>query len=426
MKLKLRLVTIVITFLPFGLVGCGSDLHPAYSPDVRYALRTDPVLMVPGAKLADEQLDPDRPGVLPMMRFDDIFKSDNPYNSKAKDIKDAVLRDPTQISEPDRNKIDSVLRSLFGTPAEPIVNATALGISADNVQSLKLDKETLAMGSTRYRVHCLHCHGVPGDGRGPTARWINPHPRDFRGGLFKFASVNQTGGPRVPSRNDLMRTLRQGIEGTAMPTFNLLKDDELESLVSYVIHLTIRGRTEYDLIKNSFQPGEGGKGLVFSDEETSIGDLLVLYATNNAKQWSNSADPENWIKVVPYKSDDDDKKTKLKESIKRGQQLFTGNPLHPRGKSANCVSCHVDYGRQAKFKVDDWGTLTRPNNFTLGVFRGGRRPVDIYYRVHSGISGSGMNSFGGTLQPTDIWDLVNFVSVLPYPEMRRTMGVDID
>ena len=126
-----------------------------------------------------------------------------------------------------------------------------------------------------------------------------------------------------------------------------------------------------------------------------------------------------------YPWDADDKQA-IEASVKRGQQLFTGNEAHPRGKSANCVSCHTDYGRQAKFRFDDWGTLVRPNNFTLGVFRGGKRPVDMYYRIHSGINGSGMTPFGSVLQGQDIWDLVNFVSNLSYPGMRETYKIKIN
>ena len=71
--------------------------------------------------------------------------------------------------------------------------------------------------------------------------------------------------------------------------------------------------------------------------------------------------------------------------------------------------------------------LTKPRDMTSGVFRGGRRPVDIYYRIHSGISGSGMTSFGKVLKNTDrIWDLVNFVKTMPYPAMRKSMGIVLD
>src|SRR5215472_19025967 len=85
--------------------------------------------------------------------------------------------------------------------------------------------------------------------------------------------------------------------------------------------------------------------------------------------------------------------------------------------SASCVSCHKDFGRQATFRFDDWGTLVRPADLTRGVYRGGGRPVDIYYRIHSGINGSGMISQGKNLNPEQIWDVVNFVRALPYPEM---------
>lgn len=424
MNSTFRLFVLGVACLPLGLTGCGLESHPAYSPDVRYGVRSDPIVMA-APKLADERVDPDRPGVLPMMRFDDIFKPDHPYHAKATAINDTILRDPMKISGPDRSQIEASLRAFFGTPAEPIINAKALGISAKVMQDLKLDDETLAMGATRYRIHCLHCHGVPGDGRGPTARWVNPHPRDFRSGTFKFASVDQKTGPRLPSRADLLRTVRLGLEGTAMPAFLLLKEEELESLVSYVIHLSIRGKAEMNVMKTDFAPDRDKGGVldfVILNEEgpSTIPDLISGYAADNVNRWAASLESTSAITVAPYKADD------MKESIKRGKQLFTGDPIHPRGKTANCVSCHTDYGRQAKFKADDWGTLVRPNNFTQGVFRGGKRPVDVYYRIHSGISGSGMNAFGGTLQPQDIWDLVNFVTVLPYPEMRRSMGVNID
>jgi hypothetical protein len=100
------------------------------------------------------------------------------------------------------------------------------------------------------------------------------------------------------------------------------------------------------------------------------------------------------------------------------------------------VSCHLDYGRLAKFKFDDWGTLTRPANLFTGVYRGGRRPIDLYWRLHSGINGSGMNRFAdvliadksannSVLTEDRLWDLVNFVQALPYPQMRKGLPVPI-
>ena len=58
-------------------------------------------------------------------------------------------------------------------------------------------------------------------------------------------------------------------------------------------------------------------------------------------------------------------------------------------------------------------------DLTRAVYRGGRRPLDFYYRIHSGINGSGMLKQGKNLTPEQIWDVVNFVRALPYPEMRK-------
>jgi hypothetical protein len=64
---------------------------------------------------------------------------------------------------------------------------------------------------------------------------------------------------------------------------------------------------------------------------------------------------------------------------------------------------------------DDWGKPLAPRNLTLGQYRGGRRPVDIFRRVYAGIKGTPMPGFGGTsLKDEEIWDLVNYVMSIPY------------
>src|SRR5205814_128439 len=108
----------------------------------------------------------------------------------------------------------------------------------------------------------------------------------------------------------------------------------------------------------------------------------------------------------------------LKASVKRGRELFVEPSAAVQEKLGKdtCFSCHKDFGRQSTFRYDVWGTFAKPNNFLQGVFRGGRRPVDIYYRVHSGIRPSGMLAFGnllpaptknakGEVTEAPIWDL---------------------
>ena len=97
-----------------------------------------------------------------------------------------------------------------------------------------------------------------------------------------------------------------------------------------------------------------------------------------------------------------------------------------------CAVCHgttaegngpqtKDYGEdpitKEKYKepglFDAWGHPIQPRNLTLGIYRGGRRPLDIYRRVHEGIPGTPMASFA-TFKDEQIWDIVNYVLSIPY------------
>jgi mono/diheme cytochrome c family protein len=60
------------------------------------------------------------------------------------------------------------------------------------------------------------------------------------------------------------------------------------------------------------------------------------------------------------------------------------------------------------------------------MYRGGRRPLDLYWRVHSGINGVTMPASISTLTPEEVWDVVNFLQVLPYPKMREKYGITLE
>ena len=62
-----------------------------------------------------------------------------------------------------------------------------------------------------------------------------------------------------------------------------------------------------------------------------------------------------------------------------------------------------------------------PRNLRDGVFRGGRRPWDIYHRVNQGISGTPMPGGGpasagaqGTLSDEEIWSIVDYVKSVAF------------
>jgi hypothetical protein len=89
------------------------------------------------------------------------------------------------------------------------------------------------------------------------------------------------------------------------------------------------------------------------------------------------------------------------------------------------MKCHVDYGRQVPYFYDVWGTVVRPANLTEAIYRGGRRPIDLYWRIHSGVNGANMPGSSSSLNSSEIWDIVNFLQVLPYPKMREHYGIEI-
>ena len=69
---------------------------------------------------------------------------------------------------------------------------------------------------------------------------------------------------------------------------------------------------------------------------------------------------------------------------------------------------------------DDWGRDIVPRNLTGGVLRGGRRPIDIYRRIYSGINGTPMPALGESkdadgnplLTQDELWSLVHYVGSL--------------
>ena len=62
-----------------------------------------------------------------------------------------------------------------------------------------------------------------------------------------------------------------------------------------------------------------------------------------------------------------------------------------------------------------------PRNLREGMFRGGRRPLDIFWRISAGIAGTPMPASGpaspgaqGTLTQQEIWQIVDYVHSLPF------------
>ncbi len=312
--------------------------------------------------------------------------------------------------------------------------------------------EALRQGRAVYMKNCMHCHGVSGDGAGPTAEYLYPRPRDYRLGVFKFTS---TLAAEKVSRDDLHRVVKYGIPGTYMPSFLLLGETETKSVVEYVRWLAVRGefekRTDDDLADYSQdaiddtvkkaaanfeaakKAGEKAEKLTLSQARKEANEAFAKYQKEDletaledtaaflADAWTRADDAANVIvPSVPRVADD-------AESRDRGRLLYMSD-------KTKCYTCHgmlgkgdgaatEDFWKKPGTEVlyprrglhDAWGQILQPRNLTLGQYRGGRRPVDVFRRIYAGIKGTPMPGFGKTaLKDEEIWDIVNYAMSIQY------------
>jgi mono/diheme cytochrome c family protein len=272
-------------------------------------------------------------------------------------------------------------------------------------RALENSYPSLVESAELYRTQCMHCHGVEGGGDGPTSATIDPKPRDFRKGIFKFTAVKDKARPR---REDLEELLERGVYGTTMPSFLRLSLPERQGLVDYVRLLSIRGEVEALLV-------QGWKDEEQLDEQAAREALALVW-----ERWQKARE-----KVVAFEGPVPPDSPALRA---RGRQLYLDQ------KKGNCVSCHGPEGhgdgalafktdargRRTPAYKDDWGYDILPRDFSSGVFRGGSRPIDVYRRVYAGINGTPMPGIGETkgtdgqrlLSDDDLWALVHFVRSL--------------
>src|SRR5205823_1422166 len=120
--------------------------------ELRYPVRTDALVI---GKPDQDAANIDLPGDFPRLFVGlDAAQSDK-----------LMLNPLAKLNEAQRQQLQKVLDEFFGSPAHPTVK----GIGEDVSQALRLDDATLLRGALEYRHQCLHCHGLTGDGHGPTA-----------------------------------------------------------------------------------------------------------------------------------------------------------------------------------------------------------------------------------------------------------------
>ncbi len=326
-----------------------------------------------------------------------------------------------------QSQITEELAKLFGTPVNPHLpvvrdedeeeGTEAAAVDPAEAAAERLANARLKHGAAVYLRRCAGCHGVSGDGKGEAAAYLQPKPRNYRQGVFKFTS---TPYGAKPNRKDLYRVIRRGAKGTSMPAFPFLPDEDLDAVVDYVILLSTRGELEQAVARIAefdYEEDEEIESVEFAEELARI-----------QQTWANAEFQEVLpVTAQPKYSD---------ESILAGRKAFL---------SRGCSKCHgenaegqtdwlsskflsaqeaLPEAERVKVNYDAWGEVAPAADLTAGMLHGGRRPIDIYRRIYTGINGTPMPAFEQALaeEPETFWNLVHYVQSVV--ERRHVEGLD--
>jgi mono/diheme cytochrome c family protein len=230
-----------------------------------------------------------------------------------------------------------------------VVVAGAVSISFLGILT-RAQSSPSSRGKEVYEKHCAECHGVTGKGDGPAAHLMMPHPRDFSAAKYKIRTT-ETGS--LPSDEDLTRSVRQGLYGSAMPAWQkLLSDDDIRSVVAYL---------------KAFSP---------------------RFASETPKPIAAPSP------VPPSPA-----------STERGAAVYT---------KLQCDKCHGTDGRGTGAVTttfeDDWRQPLRSADLTEPwTFHGGSTSTEVFMRFRAGMSGTPMPSFKDAASDIEMWDLANYV-----------------
>lgn len=258
---------------------------------------------------------------------------------------------------------------------------------------ITVDGKTLNMGYVAYTRYCYACHGVDGDGKGPSSYGLRPPPRDFTKGIFKFARLRSS--DELPHDDDLARIVKGGLHGTAMLPWDI-SEIELAQVIQYI---------------KTFAP----------------------------KKWEKKKKNGEPVPTLePFEPTKDPWAGKEAEGILRGKELY-----HLR---AECMNCHPGYDTKEnlyklsveaekkepdKFKAlsgfrDDlynpvakdspeYGVKILPPDFLLNPVRSIKdesRAVDLYRLISYGVYPIMPAWKGAGLSDSDIWALAHYVKSL--------------
>lgn len=261
--------------------------------------------------------------------------------------------------------INNIKRLIFSFLAVALMSipGSALAAKPDAIK-----KDMLETGKKVYFKRCVWCHGVEGGGDGPSADRLFTRPRNFIQGTFK---IRVTDSGELPMETDLIKTVKNGLQGSAMPAWGeFLSENEIVSVVQFVKSL-VQDREWDD-----------------EDEEVNVQD----FGTNP------------WGTKGPYHLG------VPQADIDAGKEVFLKN---------KCFECHGGEGRGDGNPTmkDDWGfPIVAADWQQCWNFRGSRRdfynPFNVVRTITTGLNGTPMPNFKDQITVEDRWKIAAFVNSL--------------
>lgn len=239
-------------------------------------------------------------------------------------------------------------------------------------------KEEINSGKVLYMEYCMACHGVNGDGKGVAAKGLAVPPRDFTKGIFKFGKVPSG---ELPHDEHLIHIIKTGLAGTGMLPWDV-SEQQAHNIVQYL---------------KTFSP----------------------------KTWE-VADKKLGVEVVPSK--DPYGEAYRDSAIQRGKEVYH--------LVANCQSCHRAYATkdeldEMNLKVNgkkyadydpaiynlkpqdgEYPAKNLPPDFTWHSVRSAKTVEELWVRLASGVGGTTMPAWKGTIEDDDIWAVAYYVKSL--------------
>lgn len=209
--------------------------------------------------------------------------------------------------------------------------------------------EAARRGLIDFERYCAACHGLDGDGRGPSSKRFVARVTNFWTGAYKCRS---TAAGVLPTNQDLRRSIVEGLSGSGMPPFRTLGPVQLEDLIAALKYFSARFGRE----------AQGPS-----------------------------------VDVPPEPQND-------QPSVVRGAEVYD------RLQCANCHGSHGEGGPGAAGLHNDNGTPAEVTDFTRSnSLRCGETAERLYLTFMTGLEGTPMPSLAGLLHGSDAWDLVHYV-----------------